>query len=271
MSFKLGFNADIPNIEPKVQAIVPPKETKPRKSLVRVYFESLDRAYTYYNDRFDLKLGDRVYVEGKLEGNQGRVVEINCNFKIDLADYKRVIAVIDTDIKGQFYIAGSHILTFDPNALPIEKASLWFMPPIAEDAEIVSGYDDTSFRLDELSGMNVGGDETKRGFDYYFENKVRYICLDKTKGYAVVQGSKVYEVEFEYQNGEVSKLTCSCFSCLNCRHEFAAMLQLNDTLEQIRKLNAAEFERSGYFAAADKEILVKYGIMARNSGGIKFE
>lgn len=37
-------------------------------SVVRVYFPERDRAYSYYNDRFDLHKGDVVYVSGKLAG-----------------------------------------------------------------------------------------------------------------------------------------------------------------------------------------------------------
>lgn len=40
-------------------------------SVVRVYFPERDRAYSYYNDRFDLHKGDVVYVSGKLAGLLG--------------------------------------------------------------------------------------------------------------------------------------------------------------------------------------------------------
>ncbi len=56
----------------------------------------------YYNDRFDLHCGDLVYVDGKLEGKRGRVVDVNYNFRINLADYKRVIGVADTNVSGRF-------------------------------------------------------------------------------------------------------------------------------------------------------------------------
>lgn len=61
---------------------------------------------------------DLVYVDGKLEGKRGRVVDVNYNFRINLADYKRVIGVADTNVSGQFTLAGSHVLTFDRAALP---------------------------------------------------------------------------------------------------------------------------------------------------------
>ena len=81
----------------------------------------------YYNDSFDLKVGDFVYVEGKLEGYRGQVTEVNYSFKIKLSDYKKVIAVIDTNVKGDFYLAGSHVVSFDRNAIPFSKNAEYFL------------------------------------------------------------------------------------------------------------------------------------------------
>lgn len=93
------------------------KTVAPRKSVVQVRFPGKGMALAYYNDQFDLKLGDLVYVDGKLEGQLGRVVEIAYNFKIKISEYKKVIAVCDTNVTGQFFMAGSHFVTFDPTAL----------------------------------------------------------------------------------------------------------------------------------------------------------
>ena len=87
--------------------------SQPRKSIVQVYFEERNVTLAYYNDRFDLKRGDLVYVEGKLSGVRGRIVDVSYNFKIKLSDYMRVIAVADTHVKGEFNIAGSHFVTFN--------------------------------------------------------------------------------------------------------------------------------------------------------------
>ena len=40
----------------------------PAKSVVQVFFPDKNASYAYFNDRFDLRPGDLVYVEGKLEG-----------------------------------------------------------------------------------------------------------------------------------------------------------------------------------------------------------
>ena len=231
----------------------------PRKSVVDIRFED-GRKFSYYNDEFDLHIGDIVYVDGKLEGIKGRVVEINYNFKIKLSDYKKVIAVVDTDVSGKFYTAGSHSLAFDSRVIPKGKIRLWFLPPQNEEEVVVSGGDESSFRLDDLKEMGIGETVAERGYDYYIGNKVVYLELNGTEGYAIVEGGKAYEVEFRYEDGKISGLTCGCFCTGKCKHEFAAMLQLKECLENIKKYYAKEFEKSGYFAAIRNPNLFMYAV-----------
>ena len=242
----------------------PPPPPPPRKSVVQVQFPGRGTTLAYFNDLFDLRVGDFVYVDGKLEGRLGRVTEVNYTFKIRLSDYQRVIARVDTSVKGQFHFAGSHVVTFDRHTIPYEKVIRWFKAPAAEE-EFVSGYDDSSFDLDDLSMMNVSRAIADRGHDYYLENKVKYISIDGTKGRAIVEGSEAYEVEFEYHDGEISRLTCSCFCSYPCKHEVAAMLQLTETLRKIETHYAAEYERTGYFAAMCRETLFSF-VMSGETG-----
>lgn len=76
----------------------------------------------------------------------------------------------------------------------------WCKAPAKEDVEIASGSDGSSFRLDDLKGMNVSPVIARRGHTYYGENKVRYLCLDGGLGYAIAEGSEAQEVEFQYRN-----------------------------------------------------------------------
>ena len=89
-----------------------------------------------------------------------------------MSDYKRVIGLADTEVHGQFFNAGSHFVTFDRAALPQSQIVTWYKAPAKEDDEYVSGCDDSSFRLDDLKGMNVSAAIAERGHDYYMENKV---------------------------------------------------------------------------------------------------
>lgn len=269
MAFRIGFSADRTEKGPEEAARAVPREaSEPRRSVVQVKFPGRGMALAYYNDRFDLHRGDRVYVDGKLEGQQGQVTEVNYNFKIKVSDYKRVIALVDTHVKGQFFMAGSHFVTFEPAALPAGQAALWFRAPAKEEEAYVSGNDDSSFQLTDLKGMNVSEAVAERGHGYYLENRVRYLCVDGTHGRAIVEGGEAYEVEFAIRNGEIRNLTCTCFCSGACKHEFAAMLQLNETLDLIEKHYADEYRRSGYFAAIDKGSLFSFAIAGRETGSL---
>lgn len=268
MAFRIsGFGADVQ--EKKDTVTTQPEAQEPivpRKSLVQVQFPGRGMALSYFNDLFDLKVGNLVYVDGKLEGQLGRVTDISYNFKIKLSDYKKVIAVVDTEVHGQFYIAGSHFVTFDPGAISPTKVSLWFKAPAKENEEIVSSTDGASFHLDDLKGMHVTAAIAERGHDYYMENKVRYLCLDAGKGFAIVEGSESYTVEFEYQDGKISHLICECPCGCTCKHAFATMLQLWETLELMEKHYAEEYHCTGYFAAIHKGTFFTYAIGGKETG-----
>ena len=248
-------------------AVSSTKETA-RKSVVRVHFPARNMTLSYYNDAFDLKVGNIVYVDGKLEGLRGRVVDITYNFKIKLSDYKRVIGVADTEVKGEFFFAGSHFITFDPAVLPYTKVITWFKAPDKEDDIYASGNDDSAFNLNDLSTMKLSHEIAERGHDYYMENRVQYICLDGAKGHAIVEGSQAYELEFEYQNGEIRNLTCSCFCSYPCKHEFAAMLQLREILELIVKNYESQHKATNYFAAVFKGTLLNFAVDGKDIGSM---
>lgn len=242
------------------------KHIAPVRSVAEVYFPVRNMTLSYYNDAFDLQPGDIVFVEGKLEGWPGRVLSVAYNFKIKLTDYKRVIGRADTEVRGQFHLAGSHLLTFDAEALPFEQAITWFKAPDAEDDEYAWGSDNSSFPLDGLAEMKVSAPVFSSGQDYYRNNKVSYICLDGSRGRAIVEGRRPYELEFTYRDGAVSDLVCNCFCSGGCKHQVAAMLQLSETLELIENSYAPFFAASGYFAAISKSVFFSLVIDGKKQG-----
>lgn len=267
MSFKIGFS--VHPSQNSCSDTVPALEQKsslPRKSLVQVHFPDRNMTLSYFNDRFDLHPGNIVYVDGKLEGMPGYVKDVSYNFKIKLSDYKRIIAVADTDVSGTFFMAGSHFVTFDRHALPFEQVLTWFKAPEQTDDSIISSSDDDSFCLDHLSEIPVSAEIAERGFTYYQQNKVLYLCIDGTHGYAVVEGSHIYTVEFTYDDHMISGLVCSCFCFGTCKHEFAAMLQLRETLELITQQYSDRFADSEYFAAICKSTLFHFAIDGKTNG-----
>ena len=84
---KIGFLANEPEAETPVPVSeLPPPDTIPVKSVAQIHFPEANRTLSYYNDRFDLRVGDFVYVEGKLEGMRGQVLQVSRSFKIRLSD-----------------------------------------------------------------------------------------------------------------------------------------------------------------------------------------
>ena len=263
MKFPIGFAF---NDEPKKVEMEPLAQelTVPVKSLVQVYFPERNQTLTYFNDQFDLKRGEFVFVDGKLEGICGIVREVNKNFKIKVADYKKIISVADTNVSGQMHMAGSHFVSFDSSVLPYEKVRTWYLPPLKEEDVYETGNDDTVFALDKLGDMQVSQAIWERGREYYMDNHVRYICIDAGHGKAIVEGEHVYEVEFDFSNGIISNLVCACPCGYNCKHEVAAMMQLKETLELIEK-HYPDLH-NGYFAAIVKSDLFLFAIDSKETG-----
>lgn len=270
MKFKIGFSGYEEEQQTAEQLAEMPGEMQPVKSVVQVRFPSQGRSYSYYNDRFDLHVGDIVFVEGKLEGVKGIVTELSRTFKIRLSDYKRVIAVADTEVKGRLYFGGSHLIAFDKDVIPYDKIRAWFLPPESEE-EYAVGYDDESVHIDDPRAFGFRSEIAERGFDYYNRCKVVYISVDGESGRAIVEGSRAYELTFDYFAGEISNLTCRCFCSYHCKHEFAMLLQLRETLRMIEELYDDEYGESDYFAAISKSALLTYAMDREEKGSIVLE
>ena len=271
MSFKIGFIAENGNKEQRISDITKNNKkciNNARKSVVDVFFPDRHLTCAYYNDMFDLKCGDIVYVDGKLEGLRGRVTDINYTFKIKLSDYKRVIGVANTNVSGELFMAGSHFIAIDRGVLPFEQVLTWFKAPESEEEDFVSSIDDESFNLDDLGGMKIDKSTADKGHEYYIENQVQYIELDNNKGRAIVTGGKPYEIEFNYDDGKISGLVCNCYCTGTCKHEFATMLQLRETLRLIDKEYGDGFDLD-YLAIVNKATFFEYVLNNKTNGGFK--
>ncbi len=263
MKFPIGFAFNDESKKVEMEPLVQ-QATVPVKSLVQVHFPERNQTLTYFNDQFDLKRGDFVFVDGKLEGIRGVVREVNKNFKIKVTDYKKVISVADTKVSGQMHMAGSHFISFDETVVPYEKIRTWYLPPVKPEDEFETGNDDTVIILDKLGDMKVSQAVWERGREYYMDNYVRYVCVNAGHGKAVVEGEHAYEVEFDFAGGEVRNLICSCPCGYTCKHEVAAMMQLRETLELIDK-HYADLH-NGYFAAVGKGDLFRFAIDSHETG-----
>ncbi len=230
----------------------------PKHSVVSVYFPQKKRSLTYYNDHFDLKEGSLVFVDGKMAGFSGFVEAVNFKFKIKLSDYQRVIAVADTEIHGTFHRTRSFALSFDKDALPKDKIRTWFFLPVDEDETFVCGCDEEFFSLADVRHVIHCSSVSNRTYECYHEENVLYLSLYDTEGYAIVMGSRPYEVEFRYQSGEIFGLVCSCYCCNDCSHEYAALLELCEIFKVIQERFENEYEVSSYFSAVREDLVMKF-------------
>lgn len=269
MITKIGFkfNGNTTECE-TVTREIPKEEAAPRKCLAEIRFPGVYKPYTYYNELFDLKIGDRVFVDGKLEGTMGVVVNITYNFKIKLSDYKRVIGKADTDVKGEFHFAEGHFVAFDPTALPYGKAETWFRCSEINNEDYVSSTDNSTFSLETLEGLKYNQIGLEKGGEIYMENGVEYVELNGTKGKAIVVTSKPYLVEFTYNKGEISELYCECYHVTPCKHCFAALLQLRETVKFIEENYKEQYEKAKCFAAILKGKFFNMTIDGNKTGSI---
>ncbi|MCI5795868.1 MAG: hypothetical protein MR019_03230 [Ruminococcus sp.] len=231
------------------------EETAAKKSVVRVYFPARGFACSYYNDKFDLKKGDRVYVDGKLEGLLGFVTEVSYCFKIRLSEYKRVIYRVDTEIRGKLYLLGDFFISFGRNVIPKGKIFPWFICPNAED-DVVCSYDEGI----EAEIANTGSpcDELPP------DDIIPYFCIDKNTVSAVVDLGKahpngMYEVGFTFDGTKASRMTCGCCDIGFCMHESAAVSALRGILTAIEKNEkfAEMYNESGYAALINKNSVLE--------------
>ena len=112
--------------------------------------------------------------------------------------------------------------------------------------------------------MKVSQAVWERGREYYVDNHVRYICVDNGYGRAIVEGEHAYEVEFNFADGEIRNLICSCPCGYTCKHEVAAMMQLKEALDLITK-HYTDLHYV-YFAAIVKGDLFRFVIDCHETG-----
>ena len=270
MAFKIGFTAEP---EKKKERIADNGASRrltkrtPKKSVVEVYFPARHLTCSYYNDAFDLQRGDIVFVEGKLEGLRGRVISVNHTFKIKLSDYKKVIGVAETQVSGEFFLAGSHLVALNSVILPFEQVITWFKAPTEDDGDTVFSDDEQPLNINDLSSLKTDRETFIGGDEYYADNRVVYIELNGNKARAIVNGSRPYVIEFYYDDGEISGLVCDCFHVGPCKHEIAALLQLRETLKTVETEYGDAYEPES-LAIISKQAFFEYVIGSKRYGSI---
>ena len=191
----VGFGREESNQEPmqEAKAVV---TASPVRSLVSVSFERMNMPLTYYNDRFDLKPGDRVFVTGKLEGEIGIVESVTTKFRIRLSDYQKVLSLAQTSVRGAYVPKGNVMLSYDADALSPEDFRKWILPPVEQDEEqdeVIFG-DGFEVSLDDPSDAeDVDPEVFNRAIEYCRSGRIGYVSIRNGEGKAFVRGSHWYE------------------------------------------------------------------------------
>ena len=232
---KIGFNINPETTDiAEVKAYVPVVE-EPKLSVVTVRFED-GREYPYLNDKFNLKIGDMVFVDGKLKGRLGMVVAVTTKFKVSLAYYKYVLAKADFSFHGSFKPVANFVVSRGEETIPFEQLQTW-LPPAAPDDE------PEEFVCGEGYAVNLNDIESTEGFDYdtadaavelLTEGYVKFISVVNGIGRAVIKRRHLQIVEFRLEGNNMTDIFCGCLNPGLCRHILAVAIgtkKIIDTLE----------------------------------------
>ncbi len=224
----MGFGRDD---KEKTEAVIPQVE-EPRtavKSLVRVHFEDAAYELTYFNDAFDLKPGDRVFVSGKRAGEVGIVNAVSTKFRIKASDYERVIALAQTPIRGTYKPVADKMLSYDSNALSPEEFRKWVMQPEepTEDDEIICGDGYEIPLNDPHNAEGVDKAVFGRALNYCGSGRIGYIAVKGGVGKAYVEGEHWYELDFRIRDNIIEEAYCGCPYPGLCKHLLAVAVTLS--------------------------------------------
>ena len=227
----LGFGTEEKPAEIKAEA-APTITGEPVRSLVSVRFIGDGRTLTYYDDRFALEEGDRVFVSGRLAGKPGVVEKVTTRFRIRLSDYERVISKACGCIRGSYESVIGKMLSFDEEALSPADFRSWFMPPAEAEGgegpeeEILAG-DGFELSLPDLEEDEDAGEAVlDRAVDYCRNGKVAYIGVRNGIGTAYVEGSSWYEVNFRIRGDSMTEMYCGCPYPGLCKHLLAVAMTI---------------------------------------------
>jgi len=242
-------------------------------SLVKIYFPKKDCYYSYINDRFEnLKIGDSVYVSGKLENVRGIVKDQTYSFKFDPKIMQRVVSLCDTKVFGKVYFNKEFCFTFNEETLNFKKVLSWFRPILEEDnlVTVVNNFG-KGFSLKEFLKNEFSESDIAFGVDIFEDGCIKFLSLKGTKGYALIKLGDLYELEFEYKDDMIYNFSCSCFNSFNCEHKYATLLTLDYALKTIEKEFKEEFNKTNYFCFVNKNTFLDMTMQNKESGHLIFE
>ena len=210
------------------------EEKRVPKNLVKVKFES-GLTLSYFSDLPEIKEGDVVTVDGKMEDEIAVVVKVLSSFKKPKFDMKWIVSKIDNDLTGNYFKVEDDVVSFDLN-LTVDKF-MNIYAGVKYKENIAVGEDDVELDLNELEESELFEEEIKhRGRLLYKNNAVQFIWLKDGIGKAAVRsanGCDFYEIDFRYKNEKITYIACDCPYFEACKHTYALLLKLKDFKKKV--------------------------------------
>ena len=224
----------------------------PVRSLVSISFDRMNHPLTYYNDQFDLKPGDRVFVTGKLEGEIGLVESVTTKFRVRISDYQKVISLAQTPIHGVYAPKGNMMLSYTADALMPEDFRKWVLPPheaeeqSEDDVVFGDGYE---IPLEDPStAEGVDPAVFDRAIDICRSGRIGYVSVRNGEGKAFIRGSRWYELDFTLNGSMIQEAYCECPYAGLCKHLLAVGVILN----VMRRNDDIDLDRDFTLISADQ-------------------
>ena len=217
-------------------------EDRKPKNLVEVKFDDGFKL-VYFSDLAEIKEGDVVTVDGKMEDNIAVVTKVLSSFKKPKFDMKWITSKIDNDISGTYFKIDNDVVSLDTR-LTVDKFMNIYAGIKYKKNDAV-GEDNIELDLDNLEESELFEDDgvKERGRALYKNEYVPFISLKNGVGKAVVRGSNDdvwYEIDFRCKSGRITFLACDCPYFSECKHIYAFLLKLKDFCKKFYKKYQSE-------------------------------
>lgn len=224
-----------------------------KPNVVYVKFDNC-KIYPYLNDKFDLAVGDKVYVDGKLAGKIGEVCEVLTKFKVNLKYYKYVLKKIDYDMEGSYKKLDNFVVGIGDNAVAFDKMLDWIKAPPSPDEEedefvYGDGYEIMFNNKDEDNSLDVNQFDLNEGACIAQHGGVKFICVINGQGKAaVMHNDDIDIIDFSFDREKLTDMYCTCISPKLCKNMIAVAYVIN------KIINTPEFEKATDFSIIEYNI-----------------
>lgn len=206
------------------------------------------KEYPYYNDKFELEIGDKVYVDGKLYGQLGTVVDKTYQFKVSQSFYKYVINKLDFNVHGTFAKADGFMIAKDNDIVDNGQFVAWFKPPFVptdedpnpEEFFVGEGY------TQKFGAFEFNGDTIEDAVDLLDDFALKGILVKDGVGVAVMQNNHTHIIDFKIDGESITDMYCDCIDAYFCEHLAAVCIAIDMFIK-----NNFIAANDGFFAICD--------------------